>query len=116
MPLAPTLPHTLSPPGPHHSPHRMPPFDSAGRKLLVRRQQAAHPLRVGGHRGLRLCWPWLELGSGKLHKWLKWLEPPPRVSTPPDACRTTALLPLPAPARFHLCMSTTPPVPTPILV
>eukprot|EP00964_Phaeocystis_antarctica_P111735 scaffold76028_cov43-Phaeocystis_antarctica.AAC.1 len=26
MPLAPTLPHTLSPPGPHHSPHRMPSF------------------------------------------------------------------------------------------
>ena len=42
------------------------PFDSAVRKLLVRRQQAAHPLRVGGHLGLRLCWLWLELGSGDL--------------------------------------------------
>ena len=43
-----------------------PPFDSAGRTLLVRRQQAAHPLRVGGHLGLRLCWLRLELGSGDL--------------------------------------------------
>ena len=43
-----------------------PPFDSAGHKLLVRRQQAADPLRVGGHLGIRLCWLWLELGSGKL--------------------------------------------------
>ena len=43
-----------------------PPFDSAGRKLLVRRQQAAHPLRVGGHLGLRLRWLWLELGTRKL--------------------------------------------------
>ena len=38
----------------------------AGRKLLVRRQQAAHPLRLGGHLGLRLRWLWLKLGSGKL--------------------------------------------------
>eukprot|EP00964_Phaeocystis_antarctica_P004952 scaffold2698_cov48-Phaeocystis_antarctica.AAC.4 len=43
-----------------------PPFDSAVRKLLVRRQQAAHPLRVGGHLGLCLRWLWLELGSGDL--------------------------------------------------
>ena len=43
-----------------------PPVDSAVRKRLVRRQQAAHPLRVGGHLGLRLCWLWLELGSGRL--------------------------------------------------
>ena len=43
-----------------------PPFDSTGRKLPVRRQQAAHPLRVGGQLGLRLCWLWFELGSGKL--------------------------------------------------
>ena len=43
-----------------------PPFDSAGRKLLVRRQQAAHPLRVGGHLGLRHRWLWLELGFGDL--------------------------------------------------
>ena len=35
-------------------------------KLLVRRQQAAHPLRLGGHLGLRLRWLWLRLGSGKL--------------------------------------------------
>ena len=41
-------------------------FDSAERKLPVRRQQAAHPLRVGGHLGLRLRWLWLELGSGDL--------------------------------------------------
>ena len=40
--------------------------DSAGGKLPVRRQQAAHPLRVGGHPGLRLRWLWLELGAGKL--------------------------------------------------
>jgi len=24
---------------------------------------------VGGHRGLRLRWLWLGLGSGKLHQW-----------------------------------------------
>eukprot|EP00964_Phaeocystis_antarctica_P144621 scaffold110472_cov45-Phaeocystis_antarctica.AAC.1 len=51
------------PPGLHLTPHRMPP---AVRKLLVQRQQAAHPLRMGGHLGLCLCWLWLELGSGKL--------------------------------------------------
>ena len=43
-----------------------PPCDSAERKLPVQRQQAAHPLRVGGHLGLRLRWLWLELGSGDL--------------------------------------------------
>eukprot|EP00964_Phaeocystis_antarctica_P157541 scaffold127760_cov63-Phaeocystis_antarctica.AAC.1 len=31
-----------------------PPFGSAVRRLPVRRQQATHPLRVGGHLGLRL--------------------------------------------------------------
>merc|ERR1712194_759834 len=36
------------------------------RKFPVRRQQAAHPLRVDGHLGLRLRWLWLELGTGKL--------------------------------------------------
>jgi hypothetical protein len=62
-------PATLPPPGTHTSPPIIytPPFRlSAGRKLLVRPQQAAHPLRVGGHRGLRLRWLWLGLGSGKL--------------------------------------------------
>ena len=45
------------------------PFDSAGRKLLVQRQQAAHRLRVGEHHGLP---PSLELGfSGKLLAELK---------------------------------------------
>ena len=39
----------------------------------VRRQQAAHPLRVGGHPGLRLRWLWLRLGAGKLR-----LKPSPR--------------------------------------
>ena len=49
------------------APHRKPCFrPSAEHPLLVRRQQAAHSLRVGGHPGLRLCWLWLELGSGKL--------------------------------------------------
>ena len=65
----------------------------------VRRQQTDHPLRVGGHPGLRLRWLWLELGSGKLHKWLKWLEPPPRASTPPDA-RAYHAFSLTAPARL----------------
>ena len=42
-----------------------------GRKLPVRRQQAAHPLRMGGNLGLHLRWLWLALrllalGSGKL--------------------------------------------------
>ena len=32
----------------------------------VRRQQAHHTLRVGGHPGLRGRWLWRELGSGKL--------------------------------------------------
>ena len=53
-----------------------PPCDSAGRTLPLRRQQAAHPLRVGGHPGLRLRlrWLWLELGEpGKLR-----LKPSPR--------------------------------------
>merc|ERR1712194_512280 len=36
------------------------------RKFPVRRQQAAHPLRVDGHLGLRLRWLWLELVSGDL--------------------------------------------------
>ena len=46
----------LSLPSPHALSSRFacPPFDSAGRKLLVRRQQAAHPLRVGGHLGFPL--------------------------------------------------------------
>ena len=39
------------------------PFDSAVRKLLVQRQQAAHRLRVGEHHGLPLS---LELGFWKL--------------------------------------------------
>eukprot|EP00964_Phaeocystis_antarctica_P144878 scaffold110757_cov63-Phaeocystis_antarctica.AAC.1 len=55
------------PPSPHLASHRMPsPCDSAEHTLLVRRQQAPHPLRVGGHLGLRLRWLRLELGSRKL--------------------------------------------------
>ena len=71
MPLAPSLlrvapracmptlpPRTLSPASRHAhlAPHYIPaPLPTpAVRKLLVRHQQAAHPLRVGGHRGLRL--------------------------------------------------------------
>ena len=93
-------PMPFPPPGPRTSPRiACPPFDSAERQLLVRRQQAAHPLRMGGHLGLRLCWLWLELGSGKLHKWLRWLEPPPRASTPPDDCAYHAFS-LTAPARL----------------
>eukprot|EP00964_Phaeocystis_antarctica_P058942 scaffold34986_cov42-Phaeocystis_antarctica.AAC.1 len=53
----------LRPPGLHLTTHRMP---SAERELVVRRQQAAHPLRMGGHLGLRLRWLWPGLGSGKL--------------------------------------------------
>eukprot|EP00964_Phaeocystis_antarctica_P021386 scaffold11859_cov62-Phaeocystis_antarctica.AAC.1 len=49
--------------GLHLTPRRMP---SAEHTLLVQRQQAAHPLRVGGHFGLRLRWLWPKLGSGKL--------------------------------------------------
>eukprot|EP00964_Phaeocystis_antarctica_P002113 scaffold1105_cov54-Phaeocystis_antarctica.AAC.7 len=68
MPLAPPPPHTL----PHSGPHLAArivyplPFDSAGHILLVRRQQTAHPLRMGEHLGLCLRWLWLELGFGKL--------------------------------------------------
>ena len=54
-PVAHTLPRTVCPP-----------FDSAGHTLPVQHEQAAHPLRVGGHLGLRLRWIWLELGSGDL--------------------------------------------------
>ena len=50
-----------------------PPCDSAARTLPLRRQQAAHPLRVGGHPRLRLRGLWLELGAGKLP-----LKPSPR--------------------------------------
>ena len=51
---------------PRRAPHTLSPRGSAGRKLLVRRQQAAHPLRLGGHLGLHLRWLRPELGSGKL--------------------------------------------------
>ena len=52
----------------HLAPYYTPPFRlrqdanslSAPSKLLIRCG------RVGGHRGLRLRWLWLELGSGKL--------------------------------------------------
>ena len=68
MPLPPHrlfMPSSL--PGPYLAQHHMcSPFDSAGRKLLIRHQQAAHPLRMGGHPGLRPFWLWLELGSRKL--------------------------------------------------
>jgi len=65
--------HARTPPGTHLAPYYTPPLSTpAENKLLVPIQQAAHPLRVGGHRGLRLRWLWLEMGSGKLHQWLKW--------------------------------------------
>ena len=41
-------------------------YDSAEQPHAVRRQQAAHPLRVGGHPRLRLRWLSLGLGAGKL--------------------------------------------------
>ena len=67
MPHALLPPHALTRlPGRTVSRVACPPFDSAVRKLPVRRQQAAHPLRVGGHLGLRLRWLWRELGSGDL--------------------------------------------------
>ena len=56
-PLAPPSPHTRPPlsPGPHLAPRpACPPFDLAGHTLLVRCQQAAHSLRMGGHLGLCL--------------------------------------------------------------
>ena len=34
--------------------------------VLVERQQAVDPLRVGGQLGLHLRWLWLELGFGDL--------------------------------------------------
>ena len=66
-------------------------------------------------------WPWLELGSVReAAQVLKWLEPPPRASTPPDAqARTTPSLPL-LTVRFRTTlpvhMSTTPLCSTPSLV
>ena len=58
-------------------PRMCPPCDSAGRKLPVHRQQAEHPLRVGGHPGLRLRWLWprrlLRMALGSLR-----LKPSPR--------------------------------------
>ena len=67
MPILRRLPHALPLPRACISPRIVcPPSNSAERKLLVRHQQAAHSSRVGGHPGLRLCWLWLELGSGDL--------------------------------------------------
>ena len=40
--------------------------DSPARVVSIRREQAAHPLRVGGLFGLSLCWLRLELGAGDL--------------------------------------------------
>jgi hypothetical protein len=66
-PCMPSLPpRTLFPARTSPPITRAPLSTPAERKLLVRPQQAAHPLRVGGHRGLRLRSLWLELGSGKL--------------------------------------------------
>ena len=42
------------------------PLDSVGSERVVSRQQVPHPLRMGGHLGLCVCWLWLELGSGEL--------------------------------------------------
>ena len=56
-----------SPANPYTSPRTICPLsDSAGGILLVRRQQAVDPLRMGGHLGLCLCWLWLELGFRQL--------------------------------------------------
>ena len=60
-PLSLLSPHALSRPR-----FACAPFDSAERKLLVCRQQAANPLRLGGYLGLRLRWLWPELGTGDL--------------------------------------------------
>eukprot|EP00964_Phaeocystis_antarctica_P144548 scaffold110353_cov67-Phaeocystis_antarctica.AAC.4 len=67
MPLPPPSLHALPSPRPtSRLASYVPSLRSAGRKRLVRRQQAVHPLRMGGHPGLRPFWLWLELGSGKL--------------------------------------------------
>ena len=71
MPLPPPPLHALPYPRPtsrlaSYVPSALPCLRSAGRKRLIRRQQAVHPMRMGGHPGLRPFWLWLELGSGKL--------------------------------------------------
>ena len=105
-------PTSLPPPGPHLAPPHIPPFDSAGQKLPVQHQQAAHPLRVGGQLGIHPSL-WLKLGSGKLHKCQRWLEPPPRASTPPDArvyhrLSRTAYGRVPLPAVLNCSRATSP--------
>ena len=54
-PIVPVYPRDAARVSPHTSRVR-PPCDSAERKLAVRRQQAAHPLCVGGHPRPRLRW------------------------------------------------------------
>ena len=76
-----------------------PPCDSAGRKLPLRRQQAAHPLRVGGHPRLRLRWLWLELGAGKLP-----LKPSPRCACGRGRVYGGCLYHSPQ----HMCVATAP--------
>merc|ERR1719424_1779250 len=62
----PPPPHALPPPGPHLAPLPMCfPFHSAEYPRVVCSQQASHPLRMGGHLGLRTLLL-SELGSGDL--------------------------------------------------
>ena len=76
-----------------------PPCDSSGRNLPVGRQQAAHPLRVGGHPRLCLRWLWLGLGAGKLP-----LKPSPRCACGRGRVYGGCLYHSPQ----HMCVATTP--------
>ena len=64
MLLSARLPHTPSHRSSRSSPRSAcPPFGSAGHALLLRREQAAHSLRLEGQPGLRFCLR-SDLGSG----------------------------------------------------
>ena len=64
--------------------------------LLVRRQQAAHPLRVGGHLGLRLRWLWLELGPRDLYPTAASLAAAPLAAAQPAVALAAAAVSLSA--------------------
>ena len=65
--LACTLPpQALAPPCLHAARFQCPPFDSSGRKRLVRRKQVAHALRLVGEHVLHRCIRFALVGLGRM--------------------------------------------------